>query len=173
MQQEAMIAIGRLTKPHGIQGELVFLPYVYDLDLLPDLTNLQVSLYQRTGETQERLIVAWRAVHKKVLIRLNDCQDVAHAKALRDYDVLIPRRWFPPLPAGEYYWFEIEGLAVYANDGRYVGTIADIIYTGSNDVYVVRNEAHETLVPALKDVVHTIDLARGEMRLFAVPGLLE
>jgi 16S rRNA processing protein RimM len=168
-----MIAIGRLTKPHGIQGELVFLPYVYDLGLLPDLTSLQVSLHQRTGETQERLIVAWREAHKKVLIRLNDCQDIAHAEALRDYEVLIPRRCFPPLPAGEYYWFEIEGLAVYAHDGRYVGTIADIIYTGSNDVYVVRCGAHEVLVPALKNVVRTIDLERGKMCLFAVPGLLE
>ena len=173
MQQEAMIAIGRLNKPHGIQGEVVFIPYVYDLALLPELTNLWVSLRHGTGGVQERMVVAWRVAHKKVLVRLNNCQDIAHAEALRDYEVLMPRHWFPPLPAGEYYWFEIEGLTVYASDGRYIGTIADIIYTGSNDVYVVRNGAHEMLVPALKDVVCAIDLERGELRLFAVPGLFE
>ena len=173
MPPEAMIAVGRLTRPHGLQGEVVFMPYVYDLALLPDLTNLQVSLRQGAGKVQERTVVAWREAHKKALIRLNDCQDVAQAETLRDSEVCIPRHWFPPLPAGEYYWFEIEGLAVYASDGRYVGTITDIIYTGSNDVYVVRDGAQEILVPALKDVVRTVDLVRGEIRLFAVSGLFE
>jgi 16S rRNA processing protein RimM len=173
MPPEAMIAVGRLTRPHGLQGEVVFLPYVYDLALLPDLTNLQVSLRQGAIKVQERTVVAWREAHKKALIRLNDCQDVAQAETLRDSEVFIPRHWFPPLPAGEYYWFEIEGLAVYASDGRYVGTITDIIYTGSNDVYVVRDGTQEILVPALKDVVCTVDIGRGEMRLFAVSGLFE
>jgi 16S rRNA processing protein RimM len=173
MQQEAMVAIGRFTKPHGIRGELVFLPYVYDVALLPDLTNLQICVRQGAGPLQEHRIVAWRGAPKKVLVRLERCLDMAQAEAFRDAEVLIPRRCFPPLPAEEYYWFEIEGLAVYASDGRYLGTVADIIYTGSNDVYVVRQGAHELLIPALKDVVRSIDLGRGEMHLFPVPDLLE
>jgi 16S rRNA processing protein RimM len=173
MQQEAMIAIGRFTKPHGLRGELVFLPYVYDVALLPDLTNLQICVRQGAEHPQEHRIVAWRAAPKRVLIRLEGCLDMAQAEALREAEVLIPRRCFPPLPAEEYYWFEIEGLAVYASDGRYLGTVADIIYTGSNDVYVVRHGAHELLIPALKDVVRTIDLDHGAMHLFPVPDLLE
>jgi 16S rRNA processing protein RimM len=173
MQSEAMIAIGRLTKPHGIQGELVFLPYVSDVELLPDLTNLQVCLRRGVEPEQERTVVDWRLAHKKVLIRLNDCPDLTHAATFREYEVLIPRQCFPPLPEGEYYWFELEGLVVYASDGRCMGTITDIIYTKANDVFVVRNDSQETLVPALKNVVRTIDVARGEMHLFAVPGLFE
>jgi 16S rRNA processing protein RimM len=111
--------------------------------------------------------------NKKVLIRLDACPDLAHAEAFREYEVLIARQYFPALPEGEYYWFELEGLAVYASDGRYMGTVAEIIYTGSNDVFVVRAGSQETLVPALKDVVRIIDVGRGEMHLFAVPGLLE
>lgn len=83
---------------------------------------------------------------------------------LRDYEVLASRQWFSPLPAGEYYWFEIEGLTVYAGDGRALGIVTDIIHTGSNDVYVVSQEDRETLVPALKDIVRTIDLGGGHLR---------
>jgi 16S rRNA processing protein RimM len=173
MQPEAMIAIGRLTKPHGIQGELVFLPYVSDAELLPDLTNLLVCLRRGEEPVQERTIVDWRWAHKKVLIRLNDCPDLTHAATLREYEVLIPRQCFPPVPEGEYYWFELEGLAVYASDGRRMGTVTDIIYTRANDVFVVRNGIQETLVPALKSVVRTIDVERGEIHLFAVSGLFE
>jgi 16S rRNA processing protein RimM len=62
---------------------------------------------------------------------------------------------------------------VYGSDGRYLGTIVEIIYTGSNDVYVVRHGTQETLIPALRDVVRTIDPARGEMHLFTAAGLLD
>jgi 16S rRNA processing protein RimM len=173
MQQEAFIAIGRLTKPHGLQGEIVMLPYVYDLELLPDLTAQPILLRQGMDKVQERQVVGWRTAKKRLLLRLNECHDVTHADSLREWEVLIPRQRFPMLPPGEYYWFEIEGLAVYSSDGQYVGTIAEIIYTGSNDVYVVRHDSREVLVPALKDVVRAIDLEHGSMHLFAVPDLLE
>jgi 16S rRNA processing protein RimM len=173
MRHEALIAIGRLTKPHGVHGELVLLPYVADFGLLPELATLSLHLQRGTEPVQEHTVVAWRIAHKKVLIRLQDCTDLPQAEAFREYEVLIPRQCFPTLPAGEYYWFELEGLAVYASDGRSLGTLAEIIYTRSNDVFVVRNGSRETLVPALKSVVRAIDVERGEMHLFAVPGLLE
>jgi 16S rRNA processing protein RimM len=151
---------------------LVFLPYIYDLELLPDLVQRHIFLQHGCSCVQQHILTAWRVVHKRVLIRLQGCEDLTAAEAFREYEVLIPRHWFPPLPAGEYYWFEIEGLAVYGNDGRCLGTVVEIIYTGSNDVYVVRNGTQETLIPALQDVIRTIDLEHGEIHLFTAAGLL-
>ena len=173
MQPEGLIAVGRLTKPHGLGGELVFLPYVYDVQLLPDLVQQQVFLQQGHAPVQTATVIAWRVAHKRVLVRLHGCKDIASAEAWRGYEVCIPRSWLAPLPAGEYYWFEIEGLAVYAHDGRYLGTVAEIIYTGSNDVYVVRHGSHETLIPALRNVIRSIDLGCGAMHLYPVAGLLD
>jgi 16S rRNA processing protein RimM len=173
VQPEGLIAVGRLTKPHGLRGELVFLPYVHDSELLPALVQRPVFLQHGPSRVQQLTLTGWRVVHKRVLIRLQGCEDLTTAEAWREYEVLIPRHWFPPLPAGEYYWFEIEGLAVYGSDGRYLGTIVEIIYTGSNDVYVVRNGTQEMLIPALRDVVRTINLAGGEMHLFTAAGLLD
>jgi 16S rRNA processing protein RimM len=173
MSPEALIAIGRLTKPHGLQGEVVMLPYVYDLALLPDLTTQPILLRQGKDRMQERLVVEWRTLKKRLLLRFDKCHDLTHAETLREWEVCIPRQSFPPLPSGEYYWFEIEGLAVYASDGQCIGTVAEIIYTGSNDVYVVRQDTDEVLVPALKDVVRAIDLTQGSIHLFPVQGLLE
>lgn len=173
MQPESLIAVGRLTKPHGLRGELVFLPYVYELELLPNLVQRHIFLQYGSCRVQQHTLTEWRVGHRRVLIRLQGCEDLAAAEAFREHEVLIPRQWFPLLPAGEYYWFEIEGLAVYGNDGRYLGTVVEIIYTGSNDVYVVRNDTQETLIPALRDVVRTIDLEHGEMRLFTAAGLLD
>ncbi len=173
MPPEGLIAVGRLTKPHGLRGELVFLPYVYDIELLPDLVQQQVFLQQGHAPVQTATILEWRVVPKRVLVWLQGCKDITTAEALRGYEVFIPRSWFAPLPAGEYYWFEIEGLAVYAHDGRYLGTVVDLIYTGSNDVYVVRNGSQETLIPALRDVIRSIDLARGAIHLYPMAGWLD
>lgn len=173
MQPEGLIAVGRLTKPHGLRGVLVFLPYVYDLELLPDLVQQQVFLQRGNAPVHTATILEWRVAHKRVLVQLHGCKDIATAETFREYEVCIPRSWFAPLPAGEYYWFEIEGLAVYANDGGYLGIVAEIIYTGSNDVYVVRHGGQETLVPALRNVIRSIDLACGAMHLYPVAGLLD
>ena len=168
----ALIAVGRLTKPHGLKGEIVFLPYVYDLELLPDLTAQQVTLQQNATVSHTRVVINWRRFRSKILFLFEHCHDMTQAAALRGYEVLIPRSWFPSLPMGEYYWFEVEGLTVYAADGKPLGSVAEIIYTGSNDVYVVRHKTQELLIPALKHVIRTIDVTRGEMHLYAVPDLL-
>ena len=168
-----MIAIGRLTKPHGLKGELVFLPYVHDLALLPDLTDRPVCLRHKTESEQARHIVSWRQSNKRVLLRFHGCTTMDQAEELRNYEICISRRSFPPLPDDEYYWFDIEGLHVYDCAGRCLGTIADIIHTGSNDVYVVQDGTQEVLIPALQNVIRQIDITRGELHLFPIPGLLD
>lgn len=145
---------------------MVFLPYVYDLTLLPDLTD-RLVLLQHGARSLQHTIVRWRTTHKRVLIQLQGCHDMMAAEAFRNHEVWIPRQWFSALPAGEYYWFEIEGLRVYTSNGHWLGTVVEIIHTGSNDVYVVRNGAQEILLPALQDVIQRIDVKRGEMHLSA------
>ena len=170
MEHEKLVAVGRFTRPHGVRGELVFLPYISDTALLPDLSDRQVTLRHKTAPSQTRTLLKWRMAHSRVLMQISGCRGPSEAELLRDYEVLVPRQWFSPLPAGEYYWFEIEGLTVYAGDGRALGIVTDIIHTGSNDVYVVSQEDRETLVPALKDIVRTIDLGGGAMYLHNLPG---
>ena len=170
MEHEKLVAIGRFTKPHGVRGELVFLPYVSDVALLPELSERQVRIRHKTAPAQTCTILAWRMAHSRVLVQIESCRDLSAAQHLRDYEVVIPRQWFSPLPVGEYYWFEIEGLTVHAGDGRTLGIVMDIIHTGSNDVYVVSQDDRETLVPALKDIVRLIDLEGGAMYLHNLPG---
>ena len=170
---EGLVAVGRFTKPHGLRGDLIFLPYVADFDILPDLIDRSVILKHHTAPTLNRRVLDCFQFHKRVLVRLEGCRDVDQAEALRDYELLIPRHSFPPLPEGEYYWFAIEGLTVYDAVGSNLGVITEIIHTGSNDVYVVRQGEREVLVPALKETVQTIDLSQGEMHLLVHQEWLE
>ena len=73
---------------------------------------------------------------------------------------------------GEYYLHEIVGLAVEAEDGRALGQIQEVLRTGANDVYVVAGPLGELLIPAIADVVRSIDVTAGRVIVRPLPGLL-
>jgi len=62
-----------------------------------------------------------------------------------------------------YFWYEIVGLEVWTTDGDLLGKVTEILETGSNDVYVVKGDCGEALIPAIKEVVKSIDLQSGKM----------
>jgi 16S rRNA processing protein RimM len=78
-----------------------------------------------------------------------------------------------PLPEGEFYWREIIGLRARLLDGRDVGRVEEVWPTGSNDVLVVRDGAHQYLVPALRELLVRVDLPAGEIWLDPPAGLIE
>jgi 16S rRNA processing protein RimM len=74
----------------------------------------------------------------------------------------------------EYDYEEIIGLAVETTEGRLLGQISRVIATGANDVYFVQDESGaEILLPAIHQVIKTIDLKAGKMIIDPLPGLLE
>jgi 16S rRNA processing protein RimM len=86
-------------------------------------------------------------------------------------DIWIDPERLPTLPAGEYYWFEILGLRVFrADTGDYVGKVTAIMPTPEHDVYVVQEEKVEYLIPAVAEVILSIDPDQGQL-MIAPEGL--
>ena len=83
----------------------------------------------------------------------------------------MDRTLLPELASDTYYWADLIGLSVYTTQGDYLGRLTSILPTGSNDVYIVRTEDRETLVPALASVVCSVDLANQTMRVKLPEGL--
>ena len=76
----------------------------------------------------------------------------------------VDRSEAAPLEDGEFYTFDIIGLTVYDVEGTELGTVENVLRTGSNDVYQTRLTAGgELLIPALKAVVKEIDIKGGRM----------
>ncbi len=74
-------------------------------------------------------------------------------------------------PAPGYRVKDLDGCAVVTESGETLGLLKDVYPTGANDVFVVRGEQREYLVPALKDVVLEIDLAARRILVRLPPGL--
>jgi 16S rRNA processing protein RimM len=76
------------------------------------------------------------------------------------------------LPRGQFFWHQIIGLTVETADGRQLGRVEDVLRTGANDVYVVRGDLGEVLVPAIAPVVKRIDPDGGRLVVELIPGML-
>jgi 16S rRNA processing protein RimM len=153
---------------HGIRGELKCL-------IITDFPSRRfrrgTSLVIRG---QAHLIQSARVQGATVLLKLENIDDRTVAETYRGTDVEVPSAAAVSLPKGQFYWHQVIGLDVEdATTHAVLGKVADIIETGANDVYIVKDErGQEVLVPAIKDVVKQIDPAAGRMLIQPLPGML-
>ncbi|MFT4577804.1 MAG: 16S rRNA processing protein RimM [Nitrospinales bacterium] len=160
------IPVGRVTRTHGLKGELKFFPS--DLDDLVVQNDQQIRL----GETTFK-IKSVRGAKSPFIVKFDGIDSIEAAQSLKGQEVLVAREDLESLPEGEYYRFEIEGLKAFDDTGKYYGVIEDIIATGSNDVYVVREDGKEWLVPMIDSVVQSVDLEQGKLIFHCVEGLFD
>ena len=107
----------------------------------------------------------------KPRLKLHGVQTREEARDLRGAELSVPLAEAVPLPAGRYYGVELIGVRVAATSGESIGTLREVLSTGSNDVYVVRGPDGEVLVPAIPDVVHDFDPERRLLTIELIEGL--
>jgi len=153
---EGRIVIGRVSGPHGIRGE-IRIEYFNPDD--PRFFSRYRTIFLRgdSGDLRPYRPLVVRPHKRFVVTLLEGIRSRAEAEQLRGKEVLIDAAELPPLERDEYYWHEILGMQVVTADGETVGTITEIFPTGSNDVYVARQGGRETLIPAIKEVIVSID----------------
>jgi len=106
-----------------------------------------------------------------VIITLAGTDTPEAAAKLRRKTLDIPASRLRQLPDGQYYHFDIIGLEVSTTGGTVLGKVTEILNCG-NDVYVVKGEGKEILIPATRDVVKSIDLKTRKMVIEPIEGLL-
>ena len=160
------LAVGRVLRPHGLRGELL----LSTLTAFPEHLNEVETVY--LGDPPQPHPLSGVRLHRgRLLITLADCHDRSAADPFRDQLVQIRLEAAAPRPPGRYYQHELIGLQVVTDEGEALGQVAEIISTGSADVYVVRGEQGEILLPAIRSVIRAIDTAAGQITVHLIDGL--
>jgi 16S rRNA processing protein RimM len=159
------LIVGRILAPWGIGGEVK----VEVLTDFPERFAPQKVVHLNARPLE---IESCRPHKQHLVVKLATIDSVEDAERLRGQDLTIPRSELYPLPEGQYYTFQIIGLDVLTTEGQYLGQVTDIMAMASNDVYIVEGKRGEVLIPAIEDVVKSIDLKKGEMVIEAIEGLL-
>ncbi len=172
MPEPRYLVIGRVLRPHGVRGEL----RVEVLTGFPEQVGRHKQLYfARSGspdEAEGHPVEYVRQHGHVLLLKLRGFDDRDAADGMRGLLVEVPREDAVPLADGELYQYQVVGLRVETDDGKWLGQLIEVIETGANDVYVVVGPFGEVLIPAIAEVVLEVDLAQRRMRVHLLPGLL-
>lgn len=166
---EQMFTIGRIVNTHGVRGEVRVLPSTDDIkrfELLKEIRviNREEKMYEITGVRY----------HKNfVLLKLKGVDTMDAAELLKNSLIKISREDSLPLNEDEYYISDLYGMKVVTEEGRDLGELKDIMFTGSNDVYVVYNEEteKEILIPAIKQCIKRVSVVDNLMTVYLLEGL--
>ena len=162
MRSEDKITVGKLGKVRGLDGTLKIIP-------LTDFENRFDNLEKIFVGEKLFQVESVNYIGREIFIKFFGIDDREVAKTLTNKLLKVDRKDVAPLDEGEFYTFDIIGCEVFDGE-KFFGKVAEVLKTGSNDVFQVVGEK-EILIPALKSVVKKIDVA--EKKIFIDSAQLE
>ncbi len=164
------LEIGQIVNTFGIKGMVKIKPFTDDINRFDRLKKIYISNKNGKKEYQIQEI----KYHKNmVLMKLEGVDTPEQADLLRQSYLLVDRADEEPLEEGVYYIVDLLGLEVYTDDNKLLGKVDDIFNTGSNDIYVVKDEmGKQILLPGIPDVLKNVDLEKGRITVHLIPGLI-
>lgn len=161
MRSNSFATIGKITGAFGVRGWVRLESYTdpaVNLFKLPEL-----KLFQRNTVLALHLD-AYQSHQKSWVAKFSECNDRDLALAWRGAYIKIDRAQLPALPAGQYYWMDLEGLTVYNLTHDVLGKIDHLFATGANDVIVIKREDKEVYIPYVyPQIVKEVNLDQGYM----------
>lgn len=166
---EDLLKVGVITSTHGIKGEVKVFPTTDDPERFKKLKKVVVDTKKRKLDME---IASVKFFKNMVIVKFKGIDDINDVEQFRKADIYVTREDAVPLGENEYFIADLIGLTVVADDGEELGTVADVLSTGANDVYVVRQEnEEELLIPAIFECIKEVDIENGRMTVHLLPGL--
>ncbi len=161
------LVIGYLRRSHGVRGEII-------LDIHTDFPErIKSGRKVLIGEKYQPLTFDTVRPHADgLLVSFRGVDTPEEAGKFRNQWVYVKATEVPPLPDGMHYQYELIDLDVVDENGNPLGKLVEILETGANDVYVVRNDAgKEILLPAIPSVILNLDMDQRSLRVHLLDGL--
>jgi len=161
------LVIGFLRRPHGVSGEVI-------MDIHTDFPErIKPGKKVLIGEKKEpHTLDTVRERSDGLLVSFRGIDTPEAVGKFRNQWVYVKATDVPPLPEGKYYKYQLVGLDVVEDNGNALGKLTEILETGANDVYVVKNdEGKEILLPAIPPVILNVDMEQHVMKVHLLEGL--
>ena len=162
--------IGQIVNTFGIKGMVKIKPFTDDINKFDKFKKI----YIKKENTKKEYQIEEVKYHKQmVLMKLKGINTPEEADLLRGSYLIINREDEEPLEEGEYYIIDLLGSEVYTDENVLLGKLEDIYNTGSNDIYVVKDELVKlVLLQAISDVIKNIDIKNKKITVHIVSGLM-
>lgn len=160
--------IGKIVNTQGIKGEVRVVPTTDDINRFKNLKEVYIA-NRKNIDLYEIQSVRF---HKQfVLLKFKGVNNMNEAELLKNSEIKIPKDLAIPCEKDEYYISDLYGMQVITDTDENIGTIEDIIFTGANDVYVVKKDDSQILIPAIKQCILNVNVEEKIMKVHLLEGL--
>ena len=168
--EKEMLEIGQIVNTFGVKGMVKIVPYTDDIKRFDYLKEIYVV----TKNEKQKYQIEEIKYHKNmVLAKLKGIDTMNDAEILKQASIQIVRKDAIELEKDTYFIVDLIGLKVVTDDQKELGKVVDIYNTGSNDIYVVKDElGKQILLPAIADVIQKIDMENKVIIVHLIKGLV-
>ena len=167
---QSRLEVGQIVNTFGIKGEVKVIPFTNDINRFDDLKKVYVK---SSKESKQYKVENVRYHKNMVLLKLEGINNPEVAEMLKNCYLEIDREDAIPLEEGTYFIADLIGLQVYTDEGKLLGKVDDIYNTGSNDIYVVKDElGKQILLPGIKEVIKDVQIENSKIIVHLIPGLI-
>ncbi|GAA0124256.1 MULTISPECIES: ribosome maturation factor RimM [Clostridium] len=150
------MSIGQITKPHGVRGEVKVFSLTDSLEEFRELEKVYI-------DGVERKITSCKLQSDRAILKIEGIGSMNEAEEYRNKYLKIHRSDAKQLEEDSYYVADLIDCKVFDTDGIELGRVYDVLETGSNDVYWVKGGKEEVLIPALKEIIVSINIEKSEI----------
>ncbi len=163
------LELGQIVNVKGLKGEVKVNSFTDDNTKFERMPKVFIK---QKGNLKEYEIEKVGYNKNQVIIKFKNIDTIEEAEKLRNSYIVVDRDIFGDLPEGVYYIADLIGLDVFTESNEYLGKVDDIFSTGSNDVYVVKDElGKKKLLPGIDEVIKIIDIENGKIIVNLIEGL--
>lgn len=165
------LEVGQIVNTFGIKGQVKVVPFTNELERFDELKKVYIVNKSSRKEVEIEDV----KYHKNmVLLKFKGFNKIEEVEDFRNCYLEIDRKDGRKLEEGEYYIVDLLGLDVVSDEGQHLGKLDDIFNTGSNDIYVVKDElGKQLLLPAIKEVIKEVDIENGKITVHLLEGLVD
>ena len=165
-----LLEIGQIVNSYGIKGFLKVVPFTDNVKRFDDLKTIYIEKNKKLSEIEIEEV----KYHKNlVLLKLMGIDDINDTLEFKNCYIKIDIKDAVELPEDTYFIVDLIDMDVTTDEGENLGKIVDVFPTGSNDVYVVKDElGKQVLLPAIGDVIKSVDVKNKKMVVHLIEGLI-
>lgn len=166
------LKVGKIVNTHALKGEL---KVISTSDFIEErLSTGSKLIITRGNQVVKEVEVEYSREHKGAfLVKFLGIDSINEAEQYKNLQLKVEEEYLEELEDGEFYYYEIIGCNVYDENNTFIGEVVDILQTGANDVWVVKNdEGKENLIPYIEEVVKNIDIDNKIINIETMEGLI-
>jgi 16S rRNA processing protein RimM len=171
MQKSECFFLGKITKPHGLKGEVtVWL----DVDNPDDYEGLDAVFLEIKNELVPFIISDIQIRGKKSIAKFEDINKIEQTESIVGAELYLPLTSLPKLSGKKFYYHEVIGFEIFDNNlQKSIGILKAIYESSGQDLFGIDANGIEILVPIVDEFIVSVDRTIKRIEIKAPDGLLD